>query len=67
MKEYSTRTIVCPHCGKFIEAEIDATNGDQDFYDECSACCNSIHFRLLHDEQHNKLQLIVDADDEQIF
>lgn len=67
MKEFSNRTVVCPHCGQYITAEIDASNGEQDFYDECSACCNSIHFKLLHDQVHEKYELFIDADDEQIF
>ncbi len=67
MKDFLSQRIACPHCGHHIHLDLDASMGDQDYYEECSACCNSIHFRLLHDEQHNKLQLIVDADDEQIF
>ena len=41
--------------------------GDQDYYDECSACCNLIHLNMHIDYSRNKLELHVDSDDEQIF
>ncbi len=67
MRDYMNRTIVCPHCGFHTAVELDASQGDQEYYEECQACCNPIHLRLHCDEMHNRLQLYVDADDEQIF
>ena len=67
MRDYTTKTIVCPHCGHHTPIELDASQGDQEFYEECMACCNPIHLRLHRDEQRDRLQLYVDADDEQIY
>lgn len=67
MKIFTEKQVVCPHCGHHTPVELDASDGDQEFYQDCVACCNSIHFQLIRDEEHNKLRLIVDADDEQIF
>ncbi|MGL5948681.1 MAG: CPXCG motif-containing cysteine-rich protein [Aeromonas sp.] len=67
MLNYINQRIHCPHCGQVTRVELDASNGDQELYEECSACGNAIHLRLHPDEAHGRLQLKVDADDEQIF
>ncbi len=67
MRDFVNRSICCPHCGQYTSVDLDASNGDQDYYEDCRFCCNPIHFRLHRDEQRDKLQLFVDADDEQIF
>ncbi len=67
MRDYITKTIVCPHCGYHTSIELDASQGDQDYYEECMACYNDIHLHLHRDELHDRLQVFVDADDEQIF
>lgn len=59
--------ISCPHCGHNIYVTLDPTEGDQDYYDECPACCKDIHLNMHIDEYHQKLQLAVDSDDEQVF
>ena len=38
MRDYITKTIVCPHCGYHTSIELDASQGDQDYYEECMAC-----------------------------
>lgn len=67
MKEFANRTILCPHCGHYIVTQVDASNGEQNYYEDCSACCHSIHFKLVEDALHNKYELFVDGDDEQLF
>ncbi|BDA13748.1 CPXCG motif-containing cysteine-rich protein [Aeromonas caviae] len=67
MIEYTSKRIVCPHCGHHTRVELDASQGDQEFYEDCMACCNPIHLRLHRDEARDCLQLFVDADDEQLF
>ncbi|SET47561.1 CPXCG motif-containing cysteine-rich protein [Thalassotalea agarivorans] len=61
------KRIKCPHCGHHLHLAIDFSAGDQDYYDECPACCKDIHLNLHVDEYHQKLQLFVDADDEQFY
>ncbi len=67
MRNYTEKAINCPHCGHRIRITLDTSNGDQEFYDDCPACCNAIHLSFHVDTQHNNVQLFVDADDEQIF
>lgn len=67
MKSYAERQVSCPHCGQTIAVPIDTTQGDQDFYHDCPGCCNAIHLNMHLDEIHDKIELQVDADDEQIF
>ena len=61
------KTIECPHCGHHLHTDIDASEGDQNYYEECPACCHDIHMQLHVDEYRQKIQLTVDADDEQVF
>ncbi|EED26077.1 conserved hypothetical protein [Vibrio sp. 16] len=46
---------------------MDASNGSQNFYDDCPACCHAIHLNMMVNEQMDSIELFVDADDEQIF
>lgn len=67
MKKFTERRVNCPHCGFSNALALDGSNGDQEFYHDCSACCNPIHLRLMVDDLQDRLHLEVDADDEQIF
>jgi transcription elongation factor Elf1 len=67
MKNYTERMVNCPHCGHSIRITLDASNGSQEFYDDCPACCHAIHLNMMVDERLDKIELFVDADDEQIF
>nr|WP_310733148.1 CPXCG motif-containing cysteine-rich protein [Colwellia sp. MB02u-10] len=64
MKE---QRIECPHCGHPIHLVLDASAGDQDYYDECPACCMEMHLNLHIDEYHQKILLGVGSDNEQFF
>ena len=67
LNNISNQKISCPHCGHNIFVTLDPTAGDQDYYDECPACCKDIHLNMHIDEYHQKVQLAVDSDDEQVF
>ena len=59
--------ICCPHCGHHLFVNLDTSSGDQDYYDNCPACCKDIHLNMHIDEYYQKVQLASDSDDEQIF
>lgn len=61
------RTISCPHCGHHVHFQFDMSNGDQDYYEDCPACCNAIHLNMHLNELKQKVELSVDADDEQYY
>ncbi|TCI02502.1 CPXCG motif-containing cysteine-rich protein [Corallincola luteus] len=59
--------IKCPHCGHHYTAEIDSTGGDEDYYEDCPACCCSIHITVGHSSADGTTTVAVDGDDEQLF
>lgn len=61
------QNIRCPHCGNDTSVAVDASGGEQDYYEDCQACCNAIHLHLAIDEQKQQLKLYVDSDDEQFY
>ena len=67
MNDIQNQAIVCPHCGHHVHVSLDITEGDQDYYESCPNCCNDIHLNMHIDELRKKVQLSVDADDEQVF
>lgn len=67
MKQFLASHITCPHCGANTDIDIDASNGDQEFYESCSQCCKDIHIRLHLNEVTDTLEVFIDADDEQVF
>jgi len=66
-QDITNKRISCPHCGHHLHVVLDSSSGDQDYYDECPSCCRDIHYNLHIDEYHQKIQLAVDSDDEQVF
>ncbi|GAW97883.1 CPXCG motif-containing cysteine-rich protein [Colwellia marinimaniae] len=67
INKLSEKRISCPHCGHHLHATLDASGGDQDYYDECPSCCMEIHYHLHVDEYRKKIHLTIDSDDEQVF
>ncbi len=67
MNQLQNKTIECPHCGHHLHVSLDITQGDQDYFEDCPACCNPIHMNMHIDELRKKVQLSVDSDDEQVF
>lgn len=59
--------IQCPHCGATTRVSFDTSGGEITFIDDCRVCCNPINLRVVIDEQHQQMQLFVDADDEQYY
>ncbi|REL26773.1 CPXCG motif-containing cysteine-rich protein [Thalassotalea euphylliae] len=67
LEDLQQQRIECPHCGHHLHVTLDPSAGDQNYYDECPACCSEIHFVMHIDEIGQKIELHVDADDEQVF
>lgn len=59
--------IECPHCGHHLFLTLDSSAGNQDYYDECPACCCDIHINMSVNEYRQKIELAIDSDDEQVF
>lgn len=67
MKTFSQQHWNCPQCGHGIELTLDTSQGSQEYYEDCPACCSPIHIKMQVDELHDEIVLVVDADDEQYF
>ncbi len=63
----TSKIIACPHCGHHQTVDLDASAGDQDYYDDCRVCCNPIHMRLHVNDSSKRIELFIDSDDEQIY
>ncbi len=59
--------IICPHCGHPLHIELDVSNGDQDYYEDCANCCNPIHVKFHIDDQYKNVQVNISSDDDQIY
>lgn len=55
--------ISCPYCGEMINVIVDGSAGEQDYYEDCSVCCNPILFVMSFNEQ-NLIELMVKRDDD---
>ncbi len=67
MRDYFEQNILCPHCGHHTRIVVDASEGDQNYYEDCMACCNAMHIVVKRNELSDSVELSVDADDEQYF
>lgn len=59
--------IECPHCGHHLHVDLDYSNGDQDYYEDCPNCCNPIRLIVHLNEVTRTVELTVSSDDEQIY
>lgn len=59
--------VICPHCGHSMHLDLDCSNGDQDYIEDCPNCCNPIHIHLHLDELNKKIEVSISSDDEQIY
>jgi hypothetical protein len=39
--------VECPYCGERFETTADTSGGDQDYFEDCSVCCQPIEFHLV--------------------
>lgn len=63
----SERVISCPFCGHTTWVQLDTSNGDQDYYEDCANCCNPIHINVHLDEVRQRVDLSISTDNEQIY
>ncbi|MGX5914038.1 CPXCG motif-containing cysteine-rich protein [Aliidiomarina sp. Khilg15.8] len=65
--ELQDATLHCPHCGHTVHLDVDISEEEQDYQDECRNCGGDIHVRIHRSIGDNKIHLVVDADDEQYY
>jgi transcription elongation factor Elf1 len=62
MEGINDRAVNCPHCGHHIHVWLDSSNGDQEYYEDCPACCNAIHVTFHIDDISKQLNLTLSTD-----
>lgn len=45
--------IQCPYCGEFNTLLLDCSGGEQDYFEDCQACCCPIEIHLLVGDDGN--------------
>jgi hypothetical protein len=63
MIELHERSIMCPYCGEFIEIEIDCSEPEQSYIEDCSVCCRPININVLIDFDE-QIHVMVTHEDE---
>ena len=58
------RSIACPYCGESFVAVIDASAGNQSYYEDCEICCRPILFHTEIDNDGNLLGITTHRDDD---
>ncbi len=58
MDEFS---IECPYCGELIDILVDGSEGEHEYYEDCSVCCSPILFGISLDEL-GKMKVLVKRD-----
>ena len=53
MIELQDHSIMCPYCGEFIDIEIDCSEPDQSYIEDCSVCCRPINITTTIDFDEN--------------
>ena len=47
-----SRQIYCPYCGESIDIIIDTSVWDQQYIEDCSACCRPIEIEVVVDSDN---------------
>ena len=56
--------VECPYCGECFETTVDTSGGDQDYFEDCSVCCQSVEFHLVTGTDGELLSLTTRRDDD---
>ena len=46
MNEIQTHSIDCPYCGEIIEVDVDCSETNQSYIEDCSVCCRPININI---------------------
>ncbi|ABL65744.1 CPXCG motif-containing cysteine-rich protein [Chlorobium phaeobacteroides] len=42
MNIVETVSVQCPYCGEIVEMQIDCSEGDQEYIEDCEVCCHPL-------------------------
>ncbi|HCH58879.1 MAG TPA: CPXCG motif-containing cysteine-rich protein, partial [Gammaproteobacteria bacterium] len=49
MNELQQHSIDCPYCGEIIEIDVDCSESNQSYIEDCSVCCRPINITVSID------------------
>jgi len=55
--------IECPYCAEQIEIVVDASNGQQQYIEDCSVCCRPIYLTVSVSDRRDIQVQVLDEDD----
>lgn len=58
------RSVLCPYCGESFISVVDASAGDQSYYEDCEVCCRPILFHTEIDSDGNLLTITTLREDD---
>jgi hypothetical protein len=50
MKIVETVSVQCPYCGEIMELQVDCSEGDQEFQEDCPVCCKPVTVSVMLSE-----------------
>ncbi|WP_194755525.1 CPXCG motif-containing cysteine-rich protein [Aliidiomarina indica] len=57
----------CPYCGHTLHLNVDTSEDDQNYQDECPNCGDALYITLHRDISDDKIHLRVHSGDEQYY
>ncbi|EGN74983.1 hypothetical protein A28LD_1445 [Idiomarina sp. A28L] len=66
-KKIHDTKLQCPHCGHNIHLDVDLSEEQQSFDDECRACGEIIYLHLYRNAADDRLHLQISSGDEQYY
>ena len=58
------RWVACPYCGEAFVSIVDASAGNQSYYEDCEVCCRPILFQTEIDSDGNVLGITTLREDD---
>jgi len=59
-----TQTVCCPYCGERFESNIDVSAGNEDYFEDCQACCRPVRFNTHISPNGELIRVEIRRDDE---
>lgn len=63
MNEMQNHPISCPYCGEWIDIDIDCSEENHRYIEDCSVCCQPINVQVTIDFEHH-VQIVATHDNE---
>ncbi|TFH88338.1 CPXCG motif-containing cysteine-rich protein [Billgrantia azerbaijanica] len=66
-EQLERRMVHCPYCDTPFELLVDASQGDQETWDDCPHCCAPIHLRIVVSPVDGELESVMLAREDEVL